>query len=47
MDGDWHGENLQHKLVEMNKEVHVRNPGGSSRAKTLWKLRDAEDRGDA
>ena len=30
-------ENLYYKFVEMNKEVNVRNPSGSSRGKTLWK----------
>ena len=30
----------------MNKEVNVRKPSGSSRAKTLWKVRDAFYRGD-
>ena len=34
-----------YKFVEMNEEVNVRNPGGSSRAQTLWKVRDAKDRG--
>ena len=37
-------ENLCGKFVEMNKEVNVRNPTGSSRA-TLWKMRGAKDRG--
>ena len=39
---DW--ETLQYKFVEMNKEVDIRNPSGSSRAKTLWKMRDAKRR---
>ena len=44
---DWHAvvaewENLNYLFVEMNKEVNVRNPSGISRAKTLWKVRDAK-----
>ena len=39
-------ENFHCKFVEMNKEVNVRHPSGSSRARTLWKIRDAKDRGD-
>ena len=35
------------KFVEMNKELDVPHPRGSSRAKTLWKMKDAKDRGDA
>ena len=31
----------------MSKAVSVRHPSGSSRAKTLWKVRDAKERGDA
>ena len=34
-----------YKFVEMNKRVDVRNPCGSSTAKTLWKMRDAKDSG--
>ena len=30
----------------MDKGVNVRNHSGSSRAKTLWKMRDAKERGD-
>ena len=30
----------------MNKEANVRNPSGSNRAKTHWKMRDAKERGD-
>ena len=33
--------------METNEEVNARNLSGSSRAKTLWKMRDAKDRGDA
>ena len=32
--------------MELNKEVNVRDPSGSSRAKTLRKMRDAKERGD-
>ena len=32
---------------DMNKEVNVRHQSGSSRAKTLWKMRDARERCDA
>ena len=32
--------------METNKEVNARNPSGSSRAKTLWKMTDAKYRGD-
>ena len=42
---DW--ENLYHKFAEMNKEVNVYRPCGSSRAKTMWKERDAKERCDA
>ena len=40
-------ENLYFKFAEMNKEVNVRNPSGSSRAKKLGKVRDAKERCDA
>ena len=39
-------ENLHDKFVGLNMEVSGRNPIGSSRAKTLWKVRDAKERGD-
>ena len=39
-------ENLYCRFVEMNKEVNVRHPSGSNKAKTPWKRRDAKDRGD-
>ena len=35
------------KIREMHKEVNVRNPSGSSRAKTHWTKWDAKHRGDA
>ena len=35
-------ERLYCKFVEMSKEVDVTHPSGSSRAKTLWKVRDAK-----
>ena len=41
---DW--ENLHYRFVEVNKEVNVRHPSGSSRAKTLFKVSDATDRDD-
>ena len=58
VDEDWHAscqatckgvewENLYYKFVEMNKEVDLCNPSGSSRAKTLWKKTDAKERYDA
>ena len=34
------------KFVEMNKAVNVRHPSGNSRAKTVWKERDAKEGGD-
>ena len=40
-------EKLCCKFVEMNTEVNVRSPGGSSRAKMLRTTMDATDRGDA
>ena len=40
-------EILYFKLVEMNQEVNVRHPMGSSRAETLCKIRDASARCDA
>ena len=40
-------ENLYHRSVDLNKEVNVRHPSGSSRARTFWKIRDAKVRGDA
>ena len=33
--------------METNEEVNACNLSGTSRAKTLWKMRDAKDRGDA
>ena len=30
-----------------DKDVNIRHPSGSSRARTLWKVRDAKERGDA
>ena len=38
-------ETLYYKCVEMRMEVDVRNPSGSSRAMTLWKVMDARERG--
>ena len=35
-------ENLYYKLAVMNKEVNCRNLSGCSKAKTLWKIRDAK-----
>ena len=35
-------ENLYYKLAVMNKEVYVRNLSSRSKAKTLWKIRDAK-----
>ena len=35
------------RFVEMNKEVNVHHPSGSSRARTFWKIRGAKVRGDA
>ena len=40
-------ENSYHMPVDMNEKVAVRNPGGSSRAKTLWKMRGHQKRDDA
>ena len=37
-------ENLWYKFIEMNQEVNVRHPGGSSMAKVLGKMRNAKDR---
>ena len=37
-------ENLKYKFVDKHKEVNVRNSSGSSRAKTLWNMRDAKER---
>ena len=37
---------MYYKFVEMNKEVNVRHPSEGSRARTLWKVRDAKERGD-
>ena len=42
MGADW--ENVYYTFVEMNKDVDVRNPSGSGRAKMLWKMRDAKRR---
>ena len=42
---DW--EQLCFKFVEMNKEMNIRSPGGSSKAKMLWTLSEARGRGDA
>ena len=40
-------ENLYHKFVEMKEgSRNVRHHSRSSRAKTLWKIRDAKERGD-
>ena len=39
-------ENLCCKFAEMNKEDNVRHPSGRSKAKVLWKMRDAKGRGD-
>ena len=39
-------ENLRYKFVEINMEFNVRHQSGSSRAKTLRKVRDAKERGD-
>ena len=36
-------DNLYYKVVEMSKEVNVRHPRGSHRARTLRKIRDARD----
>ena len=36
-------KNQYYKFVEMNKEVNVSRPSGSSRAKTWWKTRDAKE----
>ena len=39
-------ESLYDKFVEMNKRVNARHLSGSGRARTLWKVRDAKERGD-
>ena len=39
-EAEW--ENLCYKLAVMNKEVYVRKVSGRSKAKTLWKIRDAK-----
>ena len=36
-------ESLYCKFVEMNTEINVRNPSGSSGVKTLWAIRDARE----
>ena len=40
-------EKLYHKFVDMNKAVNVRHPSGNGRDKTLWKVREAKENGDA
>ena len=33
------------KYVEMHKAVNIKKPGGNKKAKTLWTLKEAKDKG--